>query len=73
MKDTTLGKGLVTNIALSFTGGIFATRFSVYCIQIGASALSNTYNIEEYIAMHTNFNLHGFIFQCLIVVLRVPP
>ena len=43
MKDTALGEGLMTNIALGFA--IFATRLSpraVYFIQTGSSALSNT-------------------------------
>ena len=50
MKDTAaLDEGLVTNIALSFARAIFATRLSpqaVYFIQIGGSALSNTYRLE---------------------------
>ena len=44
MKDTALGEGLVTNIALR---RIFATQLSpraVYFIQTGGSALSNTYS-----------------------------
>ena len=43
MKDTALGEGLVTNIALA--SAIFATQLSprtVYFIQTGGSALSNT-------------------------------
>ena len=46
MKDTALGEGLVTNIALRFASAIFATRLSpraLYFIQTGGSALSNTY------------------------------
>ena len=46
MKDTALGEGLVTNIALSFACAIFATQLSpraVYFIQTGGSASSNTY------------------------------
>ena len=54
MKDTALGEGLVTNIALlASSRAIFATRLSaifatrlspgaVYFIQTGGSALSNT-------------------------------
>ena len=47
MKDTALGEGLVTNIALGFACAIFATRLSpgaVYFIQTGGSALRNTYS-----------------------------
>ena len=47
MKDTALGEGLVTNIALRFAS-IFATGLSpraVYFIQTGGSALSNTYGM----------------------------
>ena len=50
MKDTALGKGLVTNIAHEYSTrlrAIFATRLSpraVYFIQTGGSALSNTYS-----------------------------
>ena len=57
MKDTALGEGLVTNIALGFACAIFATRLSpraVYFIQTGGSALSNTYKIllfSHYIQM----------------------
>ena len=50
MKDTTLGEGLITNIALwlHLVLRIFATRLSpraVYFIQTGGSALSNTYKV----------------------------
>ena len=49
MKDTALGEGLVTNIALTPHAiiAIFATQLSpraVYFIQTGSSALSNTYD-----------------------------
>ena len=43
MKDTALGEGLVTNIALSFASCL--PLDSVYFIQTGGSALSNTYVI----------------------------
>ena len=41
MKDTALGEGLVTNIALGFASGL--SPRAVYFIQTGGSALSNTY------------------------------
>ncbi len=64
MKDTALGEGLVTNIALWLTSAIFATRLSpraVYFIQTGGSALSNTY-YQEFIMVR---RVSNFAIPCV--------